>query len=87
MRLNRITTTLQSDGEGIYAFLYCYSEQIALTIRFVKKLKNGKYLIENNELIPFSLSSTPNGKMLLLYEDIFYKVIEPVAPLVVLMNA
>jgi hypothetical protein len=37
--------------DGILAFLCCYKEKTALTIRFVKKLTNGNYLVEEEELI------------------------------------
>ena len=63
----RITTTPESSGAGIHAFLYCLIEKIALTIRIVKNLKNGKFLVEDFEAIPYSSSLTPNEKILLLF--------------------
>jgi hypothetical protein len=67
--------------------LYCYSEKIAITIRFFKKLSNGKYLVEEDELIPYSPNLTPNGKIVILLEVTYCQVIETTAPLVVLMDA
>jgi hypothetical protein len=77
----------QSNYEGVHAFLYCYLEKFALTIRFIKKLGNGKFLVEEFEAIPYNPNSTPNGKMLLLSEESFYKIIKTSVPLVVLMGA
>ncbi len=57
-----IVTTPQFEGEAIHVFLYCFSEKIALTIRYVKKKLNGKYLVKDNELIPYS-HLTSNGKI------------------------
>ncbi len=86
-RLLKITISTQSNGEGVYAFLYCYLEKFALTIRCVKKLGNGKFLVEEFEAIPYNPNSTPNGKMLLLLEENFYKIIETSVPTVLLMEA
>ncbi len=62
-----IANTPESSGEGIHAFLYCLIEKIALKIRFVKNLMNGKFLVEDFDAIPYSFSSAPNGKILLLF--------------------
>jgi hypothetical protein len=77
----------QSNGEGVHALLYCYSEKIALTIRYVKKLINGEYLVEEEKLIEYSPSTTPNGKLILLFHNNYYKVIEIAPPQVFLLDA
>jgi hypothetical protein len=59
-------------GEGFHAAVYCYSKSIALTIRFVQRLNNGKYLVEDDVLIPYSSSITPNGNILLLFNEAHY---------------
>ena len=77
----------QSNGEGVHALLYCYSKKIALTIRYVKKLNNGEYLVEEEKLIEYSPSSTPNGQLILLFQNNYYKVIEIAPPQVFLLDA
>lgn len=57
-----IVTTQNIEGEAIHAFLYCFAEKIALTIRYVKQINNGKYLVKDNELIRYS-HLTSNGKI------------------------
>jgi hypothetical protein len=75
-RLLRLAITPHSSGEIVHAFLYCYFEKIALTIRFLKKLGNGKFFVEEFEALPYDTIITPNGKMLLLIEESYYKLVE-----------
>jgi hypothetical protein len=79
-RLNQAASSTQGNGEGVLALLYCYSEKIALTIRYAKKLINGKYLVEEEKLIEYSPSSTPKGQLILLFQNNYYKVIEIAPP-------
>lgn len=68
--------------DGILAFLYCYKEKTALTIRFVKKLTNGNYLVVEEELIQYNPTLTTNGQMILLLKEFYYSLIEPGALIV-----
>jgi hypothetical protein len=82
-----IVKTPESRAEVTHTFLYCLIEKIVLTIHFVKIKNNGKYLVEEFEAIPYAPSSTPYGKIILLFKVTYFKVIETSAPLVVLMSA
>ena len=83
----KIAETPESIGEGIHAFLFYFSEKIALSIRYVKQLTNKKYLVEEEKLIEYSPSSTPNGQLILLFQNNYYKVIEIAPPQVFLLDA
>ncbi len=46
-----IDTTTKNNGELIYAVLYCRLKKIALSVRLIKQLSNGKYFVEEWEII------------------------------------
>jgi hypothetical protein len=49
-----IDTTTKNNGELIYAVLLCCLKKIALSVRLIKQLSNGKYFIEEWEIITYN---------------------------------